>query len=71
MVPSCSCITLTLILGTAFIVLIFMGLDGAWVSFGLFAPYPVWLIVALILNAEFSSKFSYTAWKKAHSKTMA
>lgn len=44
------------ILPTAILVAIFFALDGAWLSFGLWAAYPVWLVVALMLNWQWFSK---------------
>lgn len=38
------------VLPTALLIPIFMALDGAYVAFGLWLLYPVWLLVALYLN---------------------
>lgn len=53
-----------ILLITAVIVLIYMGLDGAWVSFGLYAAYPIWLFIAMILAAEFYSYDNGRAHRK-------
>lgn len=41
---------LLVILPTAILVPVFMGIDTAWLPFGLWLAYPVWLLVAAYLN---------------------
>ena len=41
---------------TAVLMTIFLALDGAWLSFGLWVAYPAWLVVALLLNWQWFSK---------------
>ena len=46
-------IDLVFVLATAIVVLVLFGYTGAWVAFGLYVPYIVWLFVALVLNIRF------------------
>jgi tryptophan-rich sensory protein len=45
-------VILVLVWLTSISILVLFGITQEWISFGLFAPYPIWLTVALIWNIE-------------------
>lgn len=46
-------LVLLLLIGTGIGLLIVFGLSAAWLSFGLYAAYVLWSMVALVLNIQF------------------
>lgn len=40
-------------IGTQIAILVLMGIEEAWTSFGLYIPYLLWCVYALYLNVEF------------------
>lgn len=41
-----------LMLATSIAILVLVGISAQWLAFGLYFPYPVWILVAIYLNVK-------------------
>ena len=50
-----------LMLGSAITILVFYGIEKAWISLGCYAAYPLWLIFANVLGIRWA--WVHTSWE--------